>query len=68
VDTGCLVGFTQGIDYSIEAADNLKSMIFGGEGIFLATLKGQGTVWIQSMPFARLADCILANVSLPTDR
>jgi uncharacterized protein (TIGR00266 family) len=61
IDTGCLVAFEQGIDYSIEKAGNLKSMIFGGEGLFLATLKGTGRVWIQSLPFSRLADRILAN-------
>lgn len=61
VDTGCLVGFTPGIDYSIERAGNLKSMFFGGEGLFLATLRGHGTVWLQSLPFSRLADRILAN-------
>ena len=61
VDTGCIVGFTKGIDYSIERAGNLKSMFFGGEGLFLATLRGHGTVWLQSLPFSRLADRILAN-------
>ncbi len=61
VDTGCLVGFTSGIEYDIQRAGNLKSMIFGGEGMFLATLKGTGTVWLQSLPFARMADRILAN-------
>lgn len=61
LDTGCLVAFTPGIDYDIERAGNLKSMVFGGEGMFLATLQGHGTVWIQSMPFSRLADRILAN-------
>lgn len=61
VDTGCLVGFTPGIDYAIERAGNLKSMFFGGEGMFLATLRGRGTVWLQSLPFSRLADRILAN-------
>lgn len=60
VDTGCLVGFTQGIDYDIERAGGLKSMVFGGEGLFLATLQGQGTVWLQSLPFSRMADRILA--------
>ena len=60
VDTGCLVGFTPGIDYDIARAGGLKSMIFGGEGLFLATLKGTGTVWLQSLPFSRLADRILA--------
>ena len=61
VDTGCIVGFTAGIEYDIQRAGNLKSMIFGGEGLFLATLKGQGTVWLQSLPFSRLADRILQN-------
>jgi uncharacterized protein (TIGR00266 family) len=61
LDTGCLVAFTPGIDYDIERAGNLKSMLFGGEGMFLATLQGTGTVWVQSMPFSRLADRILAN-------
>ncbi len=61
LDTGCLVAFTPGIDYDIERAGNLKSMLFGGEGLFLATLQGHGTVWIQSMPFSRLADRIIQN-------
>jgi len=62
LDTGCIVGFTPGIDYSIERAGNLKSMFFGGEGLFLATLKGTGTVWLQSLPFSRLADRILEHM------
>lgn len=61
VDTGCLVGFTQGIDYDIERAGGLKSMVFGGEGLFLATLRGSGTVWLQSLPFSRMADRIIAS-------
>jgi uncharacterized protein (TIGR00266 family) len=61
VDTGCLVAFTPGVDYSIERAGNLKSMFFGGEGLFLATMRGTGTVWLQSLPFSRLADRILAH-------
>ncbi|RLJ17659.1 TIGR00266 family protein [bacterium endosymbiont of Escarpia laminata] len=61
IDTGCLVGFTDGIDYSIEMSGGLKSMVFGGEGIFLATLTGTGTVWIQSLPFSRMADRILKH-------
>lgn len=59
LDTGCLVAFSKGIDYDIEMAKGLKSMFFGGEGMFLATLKGTGTVWIQSLPFSRLADRII---------
>ncbi|MBN1820366.1 MAG: TIGR00266 family protein [Prolixibacteraceae bacterium] len=54
VDTGCIVGFEQTIDYSIQQAGNLRSMIFGGEGIFLATLRGTGKVWLQSMPVRKL--------------
>ena len=55
VDRGCLVAFTQGVQYSIERAGNMKSMFFGGEGLFLATLQGHGSVWLQSLPFSRLA-------------
>lgn len=61
VDTGCLVGFTEGIDYDIEIVSGLKSMLFGGEGLCLTTLSGTGSVWLQSLPFSRLADRILAN-------
>jgi uncharacterized protein (TIGR00266 family) len=61
VDTGCLVAFEPGVDYNIERAGNLKSMFFGGEGLFLATLSGHGKVWIQSLPFSRLADRIISH-------
>ena len=61
LDTGCLVAMTPGIDYNIEKAGNLKSMVFGGEGLFLATLRGTGTVWIQSLPFSRLANRIVES-------
>ncbi len=61
VDTGCIVGFTDGIEYNIERAGNLKSMFFGGEGLFLATLKGRGRVYLQSLPFSRMCDRILAH-------
>jgi uncharacterized protein (TIGR00266 family) len=61
VDTGCLVAFTKGINYDIERAGNLKSMFFGGEGLFLATLSGTGLVLLQSLPFSRMADRILAH-------
>ncbi len=62
IDTGCIVAFTPGLDYNIEQSGGLKSMFFGGEGLFLATLSGTGTVLLQSMPFARLADRILRQV------
>ncbi len=61
IDTGCLAAFSPSLDYSIERAGNLKSMVFGGEGLFMATIRGTGTVWIQSLPFSRLADRIIAN-------
>ena len=59
VDTGCLAAFTGGIEYDIERAGNLKSMVFGGEGLFLATLRGTGTVFLQSLPFSRLANRVI---------
>ncbi|MGA1790211.1 MAG: TIGR00266 family protein [bacterium] len=61
VDTGCLVAFTTGVQYDIQLAGNLKSMVFGGEGLFLATLSGTGTVYLQSLPFSRMADRILKH-------
>jgi len=61
LDTGCLVAFSEGIDYDIEMTKGLKSMFFGGEGMFLTTLKGTGSVWIQSLPFSRLADRIFEH-------
>ncbi|MFH2092047.1 MAG: TIGR00266 family protein [Pseudomonadota bacterium] len=61
VDTGCIVGFTPGIEYDIQRAGNLKSMFLGGEGLFLATLSGTGTVYLQSLPFSRLADRIIQH-------
>ena len=61
VDTGCLVAFTPQVEYSIERAGGLKSMVFGGEGLFLATLRGHGTVWLQTLPFSRLADRVLRH-------
>ena len=64
VDTGCLVGFSDGIDYDIELTKGLKSMLFGGEGLFIATLSGHGKVWLQSLPFSRLADRIIAHAPI----
>ena len=60
VDTGCLVAFEPTITYDIERAGDLKSMFFGGEGLFLATLQGTGRVWLQSLPFSRLAERVAA--------
>ncbi len=61
VDTGCIVAFSPSIEYDIERAGGLKSMLFGGEGLFLATLSGHGRVWLQSLPFSRLANTIIAH-------
>lgn len=61
VDTGCIVGFTQGIDYDVEFVGGIKNTIFGGEGLFFARLQGPGTVYIQSLPFSRLAGRVLAS-------
>lgn len=61
VDTGCIVAFEPSVEYSIERADNLMSMVFGGEGLFLARLSGHGKVWLQSLPFSRLANRIIQN-------
>jgi uncharacterized protein (TIGR00266 family) len=63
VDTGCLVAYTNGIDFDVQKAGGMKSMLFGGEGIFLATLRGTGTVYLQSLPFSRLADRIVSTAS-----
>lgn len=61
VDTGCIVGFTSGVDYNIQFVGGIKNSIFGGEGLFFATLRGPGTVYVQSLPFSRLADRIIAH-------
>lgn len=61
VDTGCLMGMTAGIDYDIEFVGGIRNTLFGGEGVFFATLRGPGHVWIQSLPFSRLADNIVSS-------
>jgi uncharacterized protein (TIGR00266 family) len=58
VDTGCIVAFEDGITMDIQKAGNLKSMFFGGEGLFLATLSGTGKVWLQSMPLSKLVQAL----------
>jgi len=60
VDTGCIVALQPTVDYDIEFIGNIKSAIFGGEGLFFATLKGPGKIWLQSLPLSRLADRIYA--------
>lgn len=59
VDTGCIVGFTSGVDYDIQFVGGIKNTLFGGEGLFFATLRGPGIVWIQTLPISRLAGRIL---------
>lgn len=61
VDTGCLAAMEPTVDMDVERAGNIKSMIFGGEGVFFARLQGPGKVWIQSLPFSRLAGRMFAN-------
>jgi uncharacterized protein (TIGR00266 family) len=60
VDTGCVAAYTSTVDFDVVAAGGVKSMIFGGEGVFFARLRGPGHVWIQSLPFSRLAGRMLA--------
>lgn len=61
IDTGCLVAMTRDVDYNIEFVGKVKTAFFGGEGLFFATVQGPGTVWVQSLPFSRLADRIFAS-------
>ncbi len=67
VDTGCVAAMTPDVDFDLVRAGSVKSMIFGGEGVFFAKLRGPGRVWIQSLPFSRLAGRVLANIG-PTGR
>ena len=60
IDTGCLVALTQNVNYDIQFVGGIRNTIFGGEGLFFATLKGPGTVWIQTLPVSRLASRILS--------
>jgi uncharacterized protein (TIGR00266 family) len=60
VDTGCLVGMTESVDYDIQMVKGIKNMLFGGEGLFLAKLTGPGKVWLQILPFSRIANRIMA--------
>ncbi|WP_456460431.1 TIGR00266 family protein [Reichenbachiella sp.] len=58
IDTGCVVAFEPTLDFDIQSAGGLKSMVFGGEGMFLATMRGTGKVWLQSMPIRKLIQAI----------
>jgi uncharacterized protein (TIGR00266 family) len=62
VDTGCIAALSQTVDYDVVTVGGVKSMIFGGEGVFFARLRGPGQVWLQSLPFSRLAGRIMANM------
>lgn len=62
VDTGCLVALQPGVDYNIEYVGKVKTALFGGEGLFFATLRGPGRVWLQSLPLSRMANRIVAAV------
>jgi uncharacterized protein (AIM24 family) len=61
IDTGCVVGYQDSIDFDIQQAGGVKTMLFGGEGAFFAVLRGPGKVWLQSLPFSRLAGRMLAS-------
>jgi uncharacterized protein (TIGR00266 family) len=63
VDTGCIVGFQPTVDYDIQLVGGVKSALFGGEGLFFATLRGPGKIWLQSLPFSRLAGRVVAAAS-----
>ncbi len=58
IDTGCVVAFVSSLDFDIQSAGGLRSMVFGGEGLFLATIRGTGKVWLQSMPIRKLIQAI----------
>jgi uncharacterized protein (AIM24 family) len=60
VDTGCIVAFQPSVQFDIQYVGKIKSALFGGEGLFFATLRGPGHVWLQSLPFSRLANRIAA--------
>ena len=60
VDTGCLVALQDSVDFDLQQVGGIRSILFGGEGLFLVTLRGPGKVWLQSLPFSRLAGRMLA--------
>lgn len=66
IDTGALVGLEKTVEYDIEFVGSLKTAIFGGEGVFFGTLKGPGTVWLQSLPISKLAASIWAHAPTPS--
>ena len=60
IDTGCIVAYTLGIDFEIQYVGKIKTALFGGEGLFFAKVTGPGHVWLQSLPFSRLASRVFA--------
>jgi uncharacterized protein (AIM24 family) len=62
IDTGCIVAMQPSVNYEIEYVGKIKSALFGGEGLFFATLRGPGKIWLQSLPLSRLANRIVAAV------
>lgn len=62
VDTGCIVAFDESVSYKIKSAGNIKTSIFGGEGLFIAHLEGPGKIWLQTLPFSRMAEKIVNAV------
>jgi uncharacterized protein (AIM24 family) len=60
IDTGCIVAYTAGVDFEIQYVGKIKTALFGGEGLFFAKVTGPGTVWLQSLPFSRLASRVFA--------
>ncbi len=68
IDTGCVVGFQPSVDFDIQYIGKLKSAIFSGEGLFFATLRGPGRVWVQSLPFSRLANRIIQSAPVAGGR
>jgi uncharacterized protein (TIGR00266 family) len=67
VDTGCIVGFEGSVDYDIKLVRGVGSWLFGGEGFFFASLKGPGKIWLQTTPFSRFADRVIAATRTPMD-
>ena len=67
VDTGCLVGFDETVGYDIQMVKGVKSILFGGEGLFFALMTGPGRVWLQTLPFSRLADRIISSRGIGKD-
>ena len=60
VDTGCVVAYTPSVNFEIQYVGKIKTALFGGEGLFLARMTGPGTIWLQSLPFSRLASRVFA--------